>query len=51
MVGSDRLLKGLENYQEVGVGENLPTNQEIVQEYGFIPIYDSGYKKWELSIK
>lgn len=51
MVGADRLLRKLPNYQEVGIGENLPSNQEIVKQYGFIPIYDSGYKKWELKIK
>lgn len=49
-VGADRLLSGLANYEEVGIGDNLPSNQEIVQAYGFVPIYDSGYKKWELKI-
>lgn len=49
-VGADRLLNGLANYEQVGIGDNLPTNQEIVQSYGFVPIYDSGYKKWELKI-
>ena len=50
-IGADRLLSGLDNYEQVGIGDNLPTNQEIVQAYGFVPIYDSGYKKWELKIK
>lgn len=46
MVGADRLLKNHPNYISVGMGDGLPSNQEIVQGYGFIPIYDSGYKKW-----
>lgn len=49
-VGADRLLRNLPNYEPVGVGEGLPSNQEIVQSYGFIPIYDSGYKKWLLKL-
>lgn len=50
MVGADRLLNRFPNYTPVGIGEGLPSNQEIVQEYGFIPIYDSGYKKWSLLV-
>lgn len=46
MVGADRLLKSVPGYEPTGVGEGLPNNQEIIQSYGFIPIYDSGYKKW-----
>ena len=48
--GADILLKTLPNYEPVGVGEGLPSNQEIVEIYGFIPIYDSGYKKWLMKI-
>lgn len=46
MVGADRLLNWYPGYTPFGIGENLPTNQEIVQLYGFLPIYDNGYKKW-----
>lgn len=49
-VGADRLLRNIPNYVEVGVGDNLPSNQDIVKSYGFIPIYDSGYKKWSLKV-
>lgn len=48
--GSDRLLSNVPNYEAVGQGENLPSNQEIVKIYGFIPIYDSGYKKWRMKL-
>lgn len=44
--GADRLLKNIPNYTPYGIGENLPTNQEIVQEHGFVPVYDCGYRKW-----
>lgn len=47
-IGTDRLLRKLLNYEEVGIGKDKPNNQEIIQSYGFIPIYDSGYKKWVL---
>lgn len=47
-VGADRLLRRLPNYEPVGIGENLPTNQEIVQAYNFAPVYDSGYRRWVL---
>lgn len=50
-IGADRLLRKLPNYEEIGIGEGLPNNQEIVKAYGFIPIYDSGYKKWTMKIK
>lgn len=49
-VGADRLLRNIPNYVEVGIGDNLPSNQDIVKSYGFIPIYDSGYKKWSLKV-
>lgn len=55
--GSDRLLKNFPNYVPVGMKclcENeyhpnascLPNNPQIVQSYGFLPIFDCGYKKW-----
>lgn len=49
--GADRLLKNLPNYIPVGMGENLPSNREIVESYGFLPVYDCGYRKWILNIK
>lgn len=48
--GADRLLKGFPKYEPVGIGENLPSNQEIVISYGFLPVYDCGYNKWEYSV-
>jgi len=55
MQGADRLLKDFPKYIPVGLETEetgpLPTNQEIVQQYGFLPIYDCGYKKWKLKIK
>lgn len=48
MQGADRLLSKFPNYEPVGVGENLPSNQEIVESYGFLPVYDCGYRKWEM---
>lgn len=50
IIGADRLLRKIPNYTPVGIDEGLPSNQEIVQNYGFVPIYDSGYKKWSLKI-
>lgn len=50
-VGADRLLESIPNYHKVGIGKDLPSNEEIVQEYGFVPIYDTGYKKWLLKVK
>ena len=44
--GADRLLKNFPDYQPVGQGPDLPSNQEIVQSYGFLPVYDCGYRKW-----
>lgn len=43
---ADTLLKNFPNYEYVGQGENLPSNQEIVLSYGFLPVYDAGYTKW-----
>jgi hypothetical protein len=45
-IGADRLLVWHPQYIPFGIGEDLPNNQEIVKMYGFIPIYDAGYKKW-----
>lgn len=49
MIGADRLLKAFPGYEEVGIGDNLPRNDEIVMSYGFVPIYDCGYRKWVYS--
>ena len=46
MQGADRLLANFPGYEKVGIGENLPRNDEIVMSYGFVPIYDCGYRKW-----
>ena len=48
--GADRLLANFPNYEKVGIGENLPSNQEIIESYGFLPVYDCGYRKWELIV-
>lgn len=50
MVGADRLLKNFPGYESVGIGEDLPRNDEIVMSYGFLPVYDCGYRKWELDL-
>lgn len=49
--GTDRLLKNFPGYEPIGIGEDLPGNQEIVQQYGFLPVYDCGYRKWELDLE
>ena len=49
--GADVILKNFPNYQPVGQGENLPSNQEIIKSNGFYPIYDCGYRKWEYKKK
>lgn len=49
--GTDRLLKNFPDYKHVGQGEDLPSNQEIIRSYGFLPIYDCGYTKWSLEFK
>ena len=46
MQGADRLLKNFPGYERVGIGDNLPKNDEIVISYGFVPVYDCGYRKW-----
>lgn len=48
--GADRLLKNFPGYKPVGMGENLPSNREIIESYGFLPVYDCGYKKWSLKV-
>jgi len=56
--GADRLLKNFPGYESVGMeckcadefhenGSCLPNNEQIVLSYGFLPVYDCGYKKWE----
>lgn len=50
-LGADRLLRNLKGYTPYGIGDHLPSNKEIVQKWGFIPIIDSGYKRWELVIE
>lgn len=60
--GADRLLKSFPGYEEVGMEckcanefhekrSCLPNNEEIVLSYGFLPVFDCGYKKWELIIE
>lgn len=44
--GADRLLKDFKGYCPVGVGDGLPSNTEIIESYGFLPVYDCGYRKW-----
>lgn len=59
--GADRLLKNFPEYEPVGMeckcedqfhekGSCLPNNEQIVLSYGFLPVYDCGYKKWLLKI-
>lgn len=49
--GADRLLKDLPDYHPVGMGQDLPSNREIIESYDFLPIYDCGYRKWEMEVK
>lgn len=49
--GADRLLKNFPNYVPVGIGENLPSNVNILKSYNFLTVYDCGYRKWEYIIK
>lgn len=44
--GADRLLANFPGYEKVVIGEGLPRNDEIVMSYGFVPVYDCGYRKW-----
>jgi hypothetical protein len=48
--GTDRLLKNFPKYKYVGKGQNLPSNNEIMLKYGFLPVYDCGNYKWEMKI-
>ena len=48
--GPDRLLANFPDYKHVGKGDNLPNNKEIIESYGFLPVYDCGYRKWVLTI-
>lgn len=50
-VGADRLLSNFPGYEPVGIGDSLPKNDEIVISYGFMPVYDCGYRKWEYILK
>ena len=56
MQGTDRILKNFPKYTPVGtvcehspVHENkecLPHRSVIMRDYGFLPVYDCGYKRW-----
>lgn len=61
MAGADRLLKNFPGYTPVGMdcrcedafhpkAECLPSNVEILKNYGFIEVFDCGYKKWEYTV-
>ncbi len=47
MQGADRLLRTVPGYNPVGRDSSL-TNTDIVLAYGFLPVYDCGYRKWIL---
>lgn len=49
--GADRLLRNFPGYTPVGMGENSPKNTEIIESYGFLPVYDCGYRKWKMLIQ
>lgn len=48
--GADRLLRNFPDYVPVGVGDGLPTNSEILESYGFLPVWDCGYRRWRLTV-
>lgn len=50
MQGADRLLANFPGYKPVGMGEGLPSNTEIIEKYGFLTVYDCGYRKWRMSM-
>lgn len=50
-IGADRLLRNMKGFTPYGVGDDLPSNAEIVSNHGFISVKDCGYKKWEKKIK
>lgn len=49
-VGADRLLRNHPGYTPVGIGEGLPSNEEIVLSHGFLKYCDSGSVKWRLTL-
>lgn len=49
MQGADRLMRKIPNYKPYGL-DCKETNKEIVEKYGFLPVYDCGYRKWEMKI-
>ena len=50
-VGADRLLRNIPGYSPFGITNSAPSNAEIVQMFGFIPIVDSGYRKWIIDLQ
>lgn len=60
--GADRLLRNFPGYEPVGLvckcanevhadASCLPTNDAIVKSYGFQPVYDCGFTRWELEVQ
>lgn len=50
-VGADRLLKNkIPGYKEIGIGNNLPTNEEIVVNNGYSIYKDCGNIYWKLEL-
>ena len=47
--GANRLLKDIAGYIPVPVGNSSLSNVDIILSYGFLPVYDCGYRKWELT--
>ena len=47
-IGADRLLANVEGYVPYGIGDDKPSNAEIVQKHGFVRVRDCGYRKWVL---
>lgn len=61
LAGADRLLSSVPGYVPIGMvcvceeithvdASCLPSNVEIVKSYGFLSIWDCGYKKWSLNV-
>lgn len=48
-IGADRLLANVEGYVPYGIGDDKPSNAEIVQKHGFVRVRDCGYRKWVLT--
>ena len=42
----DSLLENYPNYIPVNRNLNLQEKEEILKEYGFLPVIDCGYRKW-----